>query len=889
MEPGVPVALCLSRTPEMIAAMYGVLKAGCAYVFMLPSFPEARLSYMTEITNAGLVFYDDKAYSQMPAEYFEKLTSCKACRLPEGEEDNYEDCRIEADYLVNILFTSGSTGKPKGVMLKHRSISNLYSQMETLLEPIEGRVLCSTNTVFDCFVVETLIALALGKCVVLADEEEMMLPWKLADLVATYHTGVFEMTPSRLQMCLGNEAFCKAAHHIGIVLLGGEVVTKTLMEKFYQHSDGILMNMYGPTEATVFTTMEPLVSGEYITIGRPLQNTRTYVLDDKLRPVMPTACGELYIGGECLAQGYVSRPELNAVSFVDDIYFPGEKMYRSGDLVRLRVDGRFDYVGRKDAQVKLNGQRVELGEITGAILESGYAAQAAVVPVKKEDGSMELRAFYERQGAGTVSERKENIKKHLKKVLPVYMIPSFFIEMEQMPMTATNKIDMQSLKSMSVEEESVSEEEKNSHYILSVWNKVLSHPATDINVSFFELGGTSMDVLNVLSHYFNDNHEMTISQFYDNPTAAMQAELLLKTKKAEFTPAGKAALVTGATGFFGIHLTKELLEEDRRVICLMRDGNETRLKESFEWYFGPEYVKQVWDNVQTVKGDISEERLGMTEQEYDNLIRRVDEIYHCAADVRHYAADEQEYLKTNVGGTRNMLALAKAAGVAFYHMSTCSVAGDHLKDGAEPKLFTELDYDIGQDWESNIYVKSKFLAEGLVMEAARAGMKTKIFRLGRLVGRASDGCFQKNPQTNSFYLHVQGFSKLGAITEGRKDSPVDLMPIDLAAQEVLALRAGELSVYHIMSHRPPKMIDALKAVNPDVEVVTEETMNRLFMERLSSIPKELLPFLMEQKMNANDAAPQIEVVNRATMEQLEKLGFQVELPGPERLLKDFRG
>jgi acyl-coenzyme A synthetase/AMP-(fatty) acid ligase len=416
-------------------------------------------------------------------------------------------------------------------MLKHRSISNLYSQMETLLAPIEGRVLCSTNSVFDCFVVETVIALALGRCVVLADEEEMMLPWKLAGLVSKYHTAVFEMTPSRLQMCLGNEAFCEAADHIGIVLLGGEVVTKTLMEKFYEHSHGILMNMYGPTEATVFTTMEPLVSGEHITIGSPLQNTRTYVLDEQLRPVIPTGCGELYIAGECLAEGYINRPELNEVSFIDDVYFPGEKMYRSGDLVRLRVDGRFDYIGRKDAQVKLNGQRVELSEISGAILESGLAAQAAVVPLRKEDGSMELCAFYEGKGKEDPAVRKEMIKSHMKKVLPIYMIPSRLTELKNIPMTATNKIDMQLLKVMAAEGETIAKEESSSNYILSVWNKVLSHPATDVNVSFFELGGTSMDALNVLSYYFNDKYEMTISQFYDNPTAAMQEEFLLQKEK----------------------------------------------------------------------------------------------------------------------------------------------------------------------------------------------------------------------------------------------------------------------------------------------------------------------------------------------------------------------
>ena len=280
-------------------------------------------------------------------------------------------------------------------MLRHRSISNLYGQMRDLLADIPGRVLCSTNSVFDCFVVETMIALALGRTVVLADEEEMMLPWRLAGLVSRYHTGIFEMTPSRLQMCLGNEAFFEAAKEIRIVLLGGEVLTRTLLDQFYRASDGIMMNMYGPTEATVFTTMAAVGPEDHITVGAPLYNTRTYVLDEERRPVMPTAVGELYIAGECLSAGYISRPELTEASFVPDIYFPGERMYKSGDLVRLRLDGTYDFMGRRDSQVKLNGQRVELGEITGAVLSSGQAARAATLPIRKDDGSMELWCFYE--------------------------------------------------------------------------------------------------------------------------------------------------------------------------------------------------------------------------------------------------------------------------------------------------------------------------------------------------------------------------------------------------------------------------------------------------------------------------------------------------------------
>lgn len=967
--PGQCVGLCLSRTPDMIAAMYAVLKAGCAYTFMLPSFPAARLNYMLEASQAGILFYDEKALGLLPEGFLESQLPCQACLLPQGEAESFTDRPAGADQLVNVLFTSGSTGKPKGVMLRHRSICNLYTQMKTLLDPIEGTVLCSTNSVFDCFVVETLIALAMGRTVVLADEEEMMLPWKLAKLVETWQTGIFEMTPSRLQMCLGNDAFCKAARNIRIVLLGGEVLTRTLLQKFYEHSDGILMNMYGPTEATVFTTMIPVRPGDHITIGRPLQNTRTYVLDENRQPVIPTACGELYIAGECLAAGYVSRPDLTESAFVEDIYFPGEKMYRSGDLVRLRLDGRYDFIGRKDAQVKLNGQRVELSEITGAILESGCVKQAATVAVRKEDGSMELCSFYEAMKPETA---QEEILGYLRRVLPVYMIPSRMLSMEQLPVTATNKIDMQALKKLAEEglehlcaeerqpvaakadmlkpvvtepvvtesvvtesvitEPVVTEESTVTvtvDYVLSAWNSVLSVPAKDPEVSFFEQGGTSMGALSVLSHYYNDHLEMDLSDFYENPTAVQQARLLgrtgeksregnadqrgqlscqaLKREKdteikvewslesepvkpaaEEEQPDKDAVLVTGATGFFGAHLVKELLMNgQQRVICLMRDGDEERLKQCLSWYFGQGLIAGAANRLVTVKGDIALEHLGMTDTDYRQLAGEIFEIYHCAADVRHYAADEECYLNTNTGGTANMLELARLAQASFYHMSTCSVSGEQLKDDSEAKVFTEKDYDIGQVWEDNIYVKSKFLAEGLVLQAAEEGLTAKIFRLGRLVGRASDGVFQRNPKTNAFYLLMKGFCRIGAVPQMAAGAKIDLMPIDTCVEEVLALKNSDGMIYHIMSHDPPTLEEVVNALDEKIQIVSDFDFIRILEEKSQSLDRELLAMMLNYWRNLRVKKQSVSITNTLTMEALSKAGYCPKNPSLKQILQSF--
>jgi len=923
-RPGQCIGLCLSRTPDMIAAMYGVLKCGCAYVFMLPTFPAARLSYMLEISGAGLLLCDKKAAEQMPENVTGEI-SCQQYFLPEGEAQEYEDRPIRGDQLANVLFTSGSTGKPKGVMLRHRAVSNLCTQVKALLEATPGNVLCSTNAVFDCFMVETVVVLALGRTVVLADEEEMMLPWKLAALIENYQTGVFEMTPARLQMCLSNEAFCRAASNIKIALVGGEVLTKPLVENFYEHSDGLLMNMYGPTESTVYTTKGPIKAGEHITIGKPMENIRAYVLDEQMRPVIPTACGELYIAGECLAGGYISRPELTEEAFVEDIYFPGEKMYRTGDMVRLRVDGNYDYMGRKDAQVKLNGQRVELGEITGAILECSQVRQAAVVPIRKEDGSMELHAFYEYEKE-TKQDVKEEILTHLGKVLPVYMIPSHLRAIDKMPMTASNKIDMQALialaKEGAQEAETVGCDNKaidvTEDYIISVWKRVLSVPVIDPKRSFFEQGGTSMGALNVLSHYFNDHLEMSLAEFYDNPTAAGQAALLGRAKdekKQEPVPVkekemkidwslnqprtgkaihktgkkqkDKAVLVTGATGFFGVHLVNALLVQNKQVVCLLRDGDAARLNQCLEWYFGQGLLESAKDNLKVIKGDITQENLGMSDRDYIMLTARIGEIYHCAADVRHYAAEEESYLATNVKGTENMLAFARMARASFYYMSTCSVSGDHLRNGGTEAVFTEADYDIGQIWEENIYVKSKFLAEGLVLQAVEEGMDAKIFRLGRLVGRASDGVFQRNPESNVFYLILKGFSKVGAIPVKGAEKEVDLMPVDVSVEQVLALKDREELIFHIMNHTPPTLQEVMKAVDPATETVSDEEFAELMRQKASELDKELSALLMDHWHRSKTAPPVIQVSNDLTVKCLEETGYVTQIPGPEQILKGF--
>ena len=974
VQPGQCVGLGFGRTPDLIAAMIAILKNGCAYVPLLPSFPKERLAYMLETAQAGYVLCDRKTAERLP----EGLP----CRVVEAEnrlEDGFEDAPVKDEDLVNVMFTSGSTGKPKGVMLRHRSVSSLFVSIRELLSRADGPILCTTNVVFDSFIGESLFPLAMGKTVVLTDEEEMMLPWKLAAIIEKSGAEIFQVTPARLQMCLGNEAFCRAAASLKLVLLGGEVLTPQLLEKLHRATDAVSVNMYGPTEATVYMTMIDVKPGDHITIGRPLYNGRIYVLDEQMRPVMPTGCGELYMAGECLARGYISRPDLTEKAFLPDPFVPGERMYKSGDLGRLRLDGSYDFLGRRDSQVKLNGQRVELDEITGAILESGCAKQAATVAIRKEDGSMELCSFY--QPDSRVENCQERLMENIRKVLPVYMVPSRVLPVETMPLTASSKIDLRALTAMATEgirhalreegahrvsavepvkadrperaaeerkpeapraaevretvtaqaaEERKPEAERTGSvqtvdgigFVLDIWGQVLTKKELDPEKSFFEQGGTSLEALSVLSLYFNHGLEMSLSQFYEYPEACRQAELLgLNAKKEQAAVCERAAepcgesrdritvppeepvwtaeetgkhpekkkgiLLTGATGFFGVHLLKELLDRgEDGIICLVR-GGERRLLDCMAWYFGSGFAMRSRKALTVVSGDLTKERLGLEEQAYERLADSVGEIYHAAADVRHYAADGDGLLRTNVEGTRRILELARRAGARVFHMSTCSVSGEQLKDGRQAAVFTENDYDIGQIWEDNIYVKSKYLAEGLVLEAGKQGLDVKIFRLGRLVGRASDGVFQRNPDTNAFYLLMRAFYRVGAIPRTIAETPVDLTPVDYAAAAVLALKDGPGTVFHIIHPDPPSTGQVAEEMRTGIRIVPDGEFTELLSRTAAGPAREQVSVLIDYWYHIRLKPPVIQVSGELTRKSLERGRFRFEIPSPGVLLESF--
>lgn len=917
VERGDRVGIVCRRSPELLAALLGILYAGGAYVPFLTEYPAQRVGYMMQTAQAKRILCDTQSENLLQEEARTVPVVCLSEEAPAVAEPILSSGSDPA----YVLFTSGSTGQPKGVQLPHRALSNLLQSELDRLSPFPGPVLCTTNFTFDIFSTESLLALAMGRTVILADEEQMLLPWQIAGLIRDYEPAIAQFTPSRLQMCLRSEDFRQAIAKVPYTILVGEGVPPSLVETFRSCSSGILANWYGPTEAAVYVTAGRLEAGEPVTIGTPLNNCRVYVLDENRSPVPPTAKGELYLAGPCLADGYIGREDLTEAAFLPDPFFRGQRMYRTGDLGRLRLDGRLECLGRMDSQIKINGNRVELQEITEAMLSSG-AAQAAVIPEKMEDGSTVLTGF--------VSPRlsEADLKDTLEKKLPGYMIPAVIRSLDSLPENASGKIDLPRLRLLLKEPaaetpleeapavpaaETVRKNPVTTAKLLSLWEQVLGRTGMSEDISFFRQGGSSLSALSILGEYFNRHWEMTLAEFYQNPTAREQAELLrgrtapsgipadapkpeekIPAKvPAEVTPtrwrpdSDEGILVTGATGFLGAHILKALLSKgSSRIFCLLRDGSKERLTETLAWYFGSGWARRAGACLTVVQGDICRENLGLAPDVLERLKKEVGCVFHCAADVRHYAADAG-LEDTNLTGTRRTAEFAQMADADFFHVSTASVSGDFRASDPEKMFrFTEDDLNVGQNWEENAYISSKLRSEWEVYRMMASGLRAKVFRIGRLVGRYSDGVFQKNPESNAFYRVMEGVARLKKLPASLAQMPLEITPVDVCANAIVCLCSRPGTVFHVVQRDPLPLSRAIGGTVRGLQVVEDPQFQAALTEAAAAYPEEMAS-LVDLWNGSKRRKPNVAVSAERTHRLLQEAGFRwPEAPGSE--LEGFR-
>jgi amino acid adenylation domain-containing protein len=489
---GTIVGIQTERSVEMIVGIMAILKTGAAYLPIDPGYPEERKQYMLADSGAKILLTD------------RDLTDVGARHAVPPHAVS-----VRSSELAYVIYTSGSTGRPKGVMIPHRALVNFIKGITDIIPFTESDSILSLTTIcFDIFGLETLLPLTRGSRVVVGSEEEQLNPRLIALTIERERITIFQVTPSRLQLLIADDQASESLSLLNYLLVGGEAFPPQLLEKTRSLVKGKIYNMYGPTETTIWSAVKDLTGAVPLNIGKPIANTQIYILDGQGGYCPIGVAGELCIGGDGLARGYINRPELTAERFVNlnrtyksyrthETHSKEEKLYRTGDLARRLPDGNIEFLGRMDNQVKLRGFRIELGEIESQLVKHPHIEEA-VVTAREEDGADKSLCAYivVPPGCEEIPGIAE-IRGYLSQTLPDYMIPAYVMQLETMPLTPNGKVNRKALPQPTVEivETYVAPSGEVEEQLVEIWSQLLDVETIGVNDNFFDLGGNSVRLI----------------------------------------------------------------------------------------------------------------------------------------------------------------------------------------------------------------------------------------------------------------------------------------------------------------------------------------------------------------------------------------------------------
>ncbi|OWY83572.1 non-ribosomal peptide synthetase [Rhodococcus sp. BUPNP1] len=520
----VTVALALPRTADMVVALLAVLRTGAAYLPLDPAFPAERLEYMLDDARPAILLTTDDFADRLGASIPDATAVFRDGVLhwrgdvPAGTTPSG---RVVPHQSAYVIYTSGSTGRPKGVVLSRGALARFVDAATDLTGiGTHTRLLALTTLSFDISVLELIVPLCRGGAVVLAGDDEARDPAALATLAATESVNCIQATPSLWGAIVEHDGLDLAGAD---VLVGGEALPAVLAGTLAARARSVV-NMYGPTEATVWCTSAPVAPDLPWTgsVGRPYPGTGVRVLDRQLQPVPVGAAGELYVVGQQLARGYGGRPGLTATRFVADPFGDG-RMYRTGDLVRWTADGTLQYLGRGDDQVKVRGHRIELGEIETAAAHFPGVTQAVVVARPDATGAARLVGYVTGTDVDTAA-----LHDFLRTRLPEYMVPSVTVVLDEFPLTANLKVDRKALPTPEIGAPDTGRDPETAteHTLADVFADLLGLPAVGVDADFFTLGGTSLSATRLVARIRSAlDVEVSLRDVFNAPTVAELAEL----------------------------------------------------------------------------------------------------------------------------------------------------------------------------------------------------------------------------------------------------------------------------------------------------------------------------------------------------------------------------
>jgi len=795
-------------------------------------------------------------------------------------------------------------------MLRHEGICNyLYGHPANVFANAvltdATRILSVTTISFDAALQDIGMAYYNGKTLILATEEQANNPLDLSKLIQDQHINMVSGTPSRWQTWLTSDDFCKAISEVKICRAGGEKFSESLLAKMRSVTKARIFNCYGPTEITVASNNAELTHAEMVTVGKPQLNVKEFIVDADGNELPIGVVGELYIGGRGVARGYNNLDDMTRERFVE---YHGERIYKSGDYAKWLPDGNVLILGRTDHQIKLRGLRIELGEIENVMLRV-EGMKKVVILIRQIGGKEHLCAYYTADREIAPADLKAEISKSLTQ----YMVPTAYLQLKEMPMTPNGKTDVKALPEPQLAVSGTYEAPANDteRSFCNIFADILQMDQVGATDNFFELGGTSLVVTRVIIEADKAGLHVSYGEVFANPTPRKLARLvtgestddtavasdpvanfdytainnLLQRNNLGFFRSGERqplgnVLLTGATGYLGIHILHELINSDaERIYCLVRgktvEKAESRLRTLLYYYFSDSYKALFGSRLHVVLGDVTEDLCQVCG---DTIATNISTVFNCAAIVKHFS-EGTEIEDVNIGGAQRCVDFCIKTGAKLVHISTASTRGlwaGEIKDD----VYTEQRLYMGQ-YLGNKYIYSKFMAERLILDAvALHGLNAKIMRVGNLAARSTDGEFQANFSTNSFMGRIRIYNMLGCCPHGMRNMRVEFSPINEVAHAIvlLATTPKECTVFHpynIHGQFLGDVLSGLSSVTGGIRFVEQEEFQQA-MDEAGQDPqkaKQMAALLAYKDMAHGQKTTDVARDNDYTTQVLYRLGF----------------
>lgn len=823
------ICLFFNNSIELLICIYAILKLSACYVPIDTSYPQNRIDYILKNSNSKFILTNDLNCKKLNSNITNIININLNDILSNYKKINSNnlDEKPTLNALAYIIYTSGSTGTPKGVQISHKSLSNYiqWAKNTYVKNEITNFPLYS-SIAFDLTITSVFTPLISGNTIYIYENSNPEL--LLKEIVDDRRVQILKLTPAHMFL-LQDINFKETT--ITKLIVGGDILTTEITKKITElfRKKVLIYNEYGPTEATVgcmvhLFTSEDEKNYASVPIGTPGNNTQIFLLNSDLNLVPFGYNAGIYIGGDCLSNGYFNLPKKTSERFINSPFNKNELIYCTGDIGRLYKNGIVEYIGRKDFQVKINGYRIETGEVQSKILSYQNIKDCFVTAITSEN-KKSLCAYY----VSEIDINLNSLKNFLLASLPKYMIPKHFIKVDNIPLTVNGKVDKSNLPipKKNINVEYISPDNKLEKLIHDVFTSILKLDKISVMQNIFDLSVDSLTIIKVQTKLYSLGVSIDTQVFYNYPTIRDISnyithkstkplnnfsdienlnipDILSPYTEKKFNY--KNILLFGATGFLGIHILHELLENtNAHIYCIIREKDKInsieRFKQKYSFYFND--IEKIIDRITPITGDLYCENFNLISQTYKELSDNIDCVFSSAAIVKHFGNPELFY-KTNVLGTSKIVNFCVTNKIPFHYVSTLSICGKGLTNNSNNAVFTEKNFYIGQNYTDNIYVKTKFQAESIILKACKdKGLIASIYRIGNITNRYTDGVFQENSTENAFLNRLASIINLNCMPEELLDLPIDLTPVDYCSKFIVRLSkqmSNNLNIFHLFNN-----------------------------------------------------------------------------------------